>query len=837
MSKVWKIGIAVLATLLIAMATASAANSIDSVSDVTYGDPVTITVHVQDTPATLQIVRVGDSETMKTITIVSGGDYSYTFDTDELKWYPNQYVVTLTNATNQTFNVTSAEPFVMVDLTSDTVAKGDELKASVEIYWNNQIGNVTVNVSGPMPEATLTTSSGVGLYYANSAIVWTTNENTNTGAYLFKVITDDTSESQTFYIVDPEIVSASVPESIARGASATVTIEVNIADTGGDGDTGSNNGVWWALYNTTDDTLFDNAHLIAGNTTVSISDGVAEFDVYVPISAGTGDYTLKVVADTGTTNCTAEETYTVAVTDPTITVDKDYIVLAAGDSVTVKGKFDLTSRQLNVAVSGGSGVTVSPTNPYVDAEGNFEFTISAATNASLVTYTVTISDSAQPDIKKDIKVKVVPLTLKVSSNKVAVYPGESFEVSIDTTGSPVYIYADADYVFKVGSTWIAKTNVFLPQINTTTNPTYSTSDSTVEISVDAANASARTYTLYFFVSADNVIDTVEDPQATLFVTVQEIKWENYPSEVALVRGGSVDVTLTASNDVGTVSAVFYGNGLYQEINTSDSNFFSQDGNNYTITLYSYLDNANQMVASNPVKMLAVGQYVLEVKLARAGNTVDTAKITVVVENPDISVDVPSEVVKGDVLTVNVTTNRADNTGYQYLYVYLVTPNKVYEKQVYLDEDGVGVVTFQTYNLELGTYKVYVRDLMGTGTTYNNRITYFDLDPASPVAKLYNMSDDVLIGPLEVKVVEELTPTPTPTPEETPTPTPTPTATPTPTPTKTPTPTPTPVETPTKEETPTPAPTKTEEKKEGPGFEAVFAVAGLLAVAYLLRRRQ
>jgi len=67
------------------------------------------------------------------------------------------------------------------------------------------------------------------------------------------------------------------------------------------------------------------------------------------------------------------------------------------------------------------------------------------------------------------------------------------------------------------------------------------------------------------------------------------------------------------------------------------------------------------------------------------------------------------------------------------------------------------------------------------------------------------------------------PTPTPTPVPTPTPTPivTPTATltmppvsPTPTPTATPTPTPTP-----------------------PGFEAVFAIAGLLAVAYLVLRRK
>ena len=65
----------------------------------------------------------------------------------------------------------------------------------------------------------------------------------------------------------------------------------------------------------------------------------------------------------------------------------------------------------------------------------------------------------------------------------------------------------------------------------------------------------------------------------------------------------------------------------------------------------------------------------------------------------------------------------------------------------------------------------------------------------------------------------------PSPTPTPTPTSSPTSTPTPAPTLSPTLTPTPVITPTL--TPTPAPA---------GFEVIFAIAGLLAVVYLLRRR-
>ncbi len=67
------------------------------------------------------------------------------------------------------------------------------------------------------------------------------------------------------------------------------------------------------------------------------------------------------------------------------------------------------------------------------------------------------------------------------------------------------------------------------------------------------------------------------------------------------------------------------------------------------------------------------------------------------------------------------------------------------------------------------------------------------------------------------------------PAVTPTPTPTPTLTPTPTPEVTPTPTMPPV---TPSPTPTPTPTP-----PTPGFEAIFTIAGLLAVAYLVLRRK
>lgn len=831
MSKVWKIGIAVLATLLIAMATVSA-NNIADITDVTYGDPVEITVNVNTTaPATLTVTRLGENVTVLTKTIASIGDYTFTFDTDELGWYAGIYRVDLTNATSKTFAVKSDEPMIMLDIADTTVAKGDRLEATLKIYWNNNIGNVSVNVSGPGVGTTnIASASNVPTFYKNDSLVWETDENSLLGAYELVVKTDKNSQSVVFYVVEPAIVSVDVPDSIARGSSATVTVKVNIADSNGTGDYGVKNEVWWVLYNTTD--------VAVDSDNVTISDGVAEFTIYVPIDYETGDYTLKIVADTKTVNCTASDEYTVAIRDPELNVSATYLVLPKGGTATIEGTYDLKSRQLNITASDNNAIKFSDNKPWVDAEGKFSFEIQVNETANLGKYTIKIADLQRSDIYTEITVKVVPLKLVVTTNKVAVYPGESFNVTINTTGT-VYVFADDDGVFKVGDEWINTTNVYAPKIDLNATPTFSTTDNEIEITVDE-NATARTYTLYFFASANNsIIDTLSSPQAAISVTVMEVKWVDFPDEVTLVRGGSVKVTLNASYSVGTVSAVFKGQGIYHEINTSDSDFYSNDGSTHTITIYSYLNNNKEMVADNPASLLATGQYVLEVSLIRAGNTVDKATIFVNVVNPEINVEVPSEVVKGEPLVVNITTNKVDSSTTQTVWVFLETANDVFDRQVYIDDEGKGFVEFQTYNLELGTYRIFVRDTMGTGAEDRGTLrNYYSLDPADPLAKYLNLSDDILLGPYDVKVVEELTPTPTPTPEETPTPTPTPTATPTPTPTKTPTPTPTPVETPTKEETPTPAPTKTtEEKKQGPGFEAVFAVAGLLAVAYLLRRRQ
>ena len=102
-----------------------------------------------------------------------------------------------------------------------------------------------------------------------------------------------------------------------------------------------------------------------------------------------------------------------------------------------------------------------------------------------------------------------------------------------------------------------------------------------------------------------------------------------------------------------------------------------------------------------------------------------------------------------------------------------------------------------------------------------------IDTTDAVPGTYTLEADDGDGNTDTVTVEIVAAAPTPTPTEV-TPTPTATATPTATipPTTTPTATPTATATPTPTSSPTP-----------PGFEAVFAIAGLLAIAYLVLRRR
>jgi len=239
----------------------------------------------------------------------------------------------------------------------------------------------------------------------------------------------------------------------------------------------------------------------------------------------------------------------------------------------------------------------------------------------------------------------------------------------------------------------------------------------------------------------------------------------------------------------------------------------------------------------------------------------------------VKVDPPSQTVRsGDEFSVNVTVE--DVT---YMAADQVTLNfdpSAMQATVIVEGDflksagttlGAG---FETIDNNIG-FVTFAYTLMTPGVGVNGSGTLatvnFNTDP-SAAAGVYNLNlTDVLLadGDGNTMTVDAISngtvtistltpPTPTPTATSPPngggaggggdartlyTPTPTliptlsPTPTPSPSPTPTPTPSPTPSLTPTSTLTPTPKPEGVQ------GFEALFAILGLLAVAYLLKRRK
>ncbi|MDI3498238.1 PGF-CTERM sorting domain-containing protein [Archaeoglobus sp.] len=226
--------------------------------------------------------------------------------------------------------------------------------------------------------------------------------------------------------------------------------------------------------------------------------------------------------------------------------------------------------------------------------------------------------------------------------------------------------------------------------------------------------------------------------------------------------------------------------------------------------------------------LEPGLYVLSAELRfkedYGGEKVDEKDVLIEILGLTFDVDVSTPVVIGDKIVVNITTDRLES-GYDHIYVTVVGTNYKVTQTATLNSEGKATVTFETYGMSAGTYKVYVRDTMATCSEdddYTWVKNHYYLDPASDVAPAYKADDDILV----IKTIELLETAPTTTTVVT-------TTTPVQT-TTTVTTTTTAVAT-----TTTQAVTTTTQAQQGggvPGFEAVFAIAGLLAVAYLLRRK-
>ena len=186
---------------------------------------------------------------------------------------------------------------------------------------------------------------------------------------------------------------------------------------------------------------------------------------------------------------------------------------------------------------------------------------------------------------------------------------------------------------------------------------------------------------------------------------------------------------------------------------------------------------------------SLGVLVVLVAIAIVVGTSTSAtasETNVTVTNVTVS---PESVEVDEDVTITATVENVGNITENVTVVFKVKEEEVKSVNVTVDANATEIVDCTTARDEPGTYDVTVGGASATFTV---------MAPSTSIPS----------------------PTPSPTPIVTPTLTPTLTLTPTETP---------PIATPTPEETPTPTPRPA-------GFEAVIAIAGLLAVTYILIRK-
>ncbi|MEM0202383.1 MAG: PGF-CTERM sorting domain-containing protein [Archaeoglobaceae archaeon] len=655
------------------------------------------------------------------------------------------------------------------------------------------------------------------------------------GEQPFYVTTDPTRAEATagFILQKPAITSLSVPAQHVKGQDIVISGTTNIAETGSKYDVGAPNIVYVNITDINDNLVGSYYSYVAKDRTFTVK--IDYFGTRAPPGGlTTGYYKVKVKAVTDTNFASDEEIKVFELVKGVVKISADKMSVMRGDKVkfTITTNFKVGSNVTFVIedarIIGQTG-RISETL-IVDARGQAIKEITVAQNAPLTDYKFTVKKE-DLGLSDEITISVVKQTIDVSADKTAVARGASVRITGTTAqNQQVYIYASERDIFELSETPVIEvpSETEFNASNYTTASIMADSNGKLDFKLKVkTTADPGNYYLYFFAPANApIINRASDAQRMIAVTVTDPRIVKIEVPSKIPYQGKAEITIVTEPGKGddvNVAIDWVLEGMNIKARPGDfaglgpSPFPTDSANTvkFKLDLSKYKGGEKQ---------LEPGVYVLTVKLYLEGEEVDSARtqklVEIVAQKLDVTIE-PEPIVVGDTMKVTLTTNR-EQAGYDNIWVTLVGPNYKAVQQAVLDSTGKGVVSFETLGLAPGTYKLYVRDT--AGTIDQIAVTklvedLYSLDPADTSAVLYKADDDILV----IRTVELLKEKPTPTPTPTPT-TPAPT---TPAPT-TPTPTPT---------TPPPTPTPTPTPKPTPGFEAIFAIAGLLAIAYLLRRRQ
>jgi PGF-CTERM protein len=812
-----------------------------------------------------------------------GGSATHKINTAERGMFAAYYVVVVFNSTGAyddrlvfVVEPIAGKPYVSISVTPMTAALGDrvELKYKMtgsEPYfvgvlvtgWEGRVyfANCTVGTWTPwpwisIPPRTSFDEDWCGIKYFNLTSAFGFTEDTE-GIIVFKIAAgkdpanlftgaDPTRAEATAVVIlaKPTLSSISVPSKHVNGTDITITGVTNVAETNSKYDVGLPNFVYlnitdlndvrvctFPALSPTEQTVtgWTNATrgLVGKDRTFSIK--IDNFGTRAPCVLETGYYKakFKLVTDTGFED---EEVTVFELVNGMVKIMPDKTTVVRGDTVkfTIVTNLKVNSEVYftikDARIIGGSGEITETLR--VDATGKAYKEIEVAQTAPLTEYKFEARIAG--DVIDTISISVVKQTLHLNVDKTTVARGGELRFTGTTTAEDVYVFASETDVFD-GVAEIPSDTI-IPTAGLTTKRFVPDTNDKLDFKLEVlTGADAGTYYLYFYAPVDSSqIDRASDPQKMFAIVVTDPRIVSVDIPSRIPYQGEVEVKIVTDpgkRERAHVTWVLEGSNIKvrpSAVGGPSDNRYTIDSNNevsFRLNLKNYYEEKGRSI--DP------GLYVFTVKLYLDNE--ETDRVQKLIEISTISLEVtiePAVIVVGDQIKVTVQTSREGVAGYDHIYVTMVGANYKAVQKVTLDSTGKGSVTFETLGLADGTYRFYIRDTMGTEDANYTGLyvaeNLYDLDPADSTAKIAYADDDILVIRTIQILKERPTPTPTTPPPTTPPVTTPPATTPTPTPT---TPKPT-----------TPAPTTTPAGGI-PGFEAIFAIAGLLAVAYLLRRRQ
>jgi len=804
---------------------------------------------------------------------------SYTFTPDE----PGYYLAIAFNSTDigevlgfRVVPAVSGKPTVSISVDKSSVAIGDYVKVEASMSTDVAVSNVKVFVTGSGYFLNETGYGGTSymLCYAPEGEWyrvkdacgkdewWVKISNVPEGTYVAKIDVGSgatrAEATAVFKVFKPAILSLDVPSTHVKGRDLVIEGTTNLAKSG----TNSDNATYapsvenWAYLTIKDLAGDEIVNSTITTAAMSYIDEGGKFrfkiDNFGSSSGAGGELDTgyyKVIVNVTSGILTDEETAVMEIVKPEIKLIADKTTVTRGDTVTFTIDTNLkVNNAVNFTIEDTDFCTGDPdcaqetTTYYVDVFGDVVIKLDVNTMAPLTDYKFT-AEIPGLGVSDEIRVTVVKQKLNITAEDNVVVRGGSVRFTGSTTADVVYVYADEPGVFQIGSVDVEELpsdTILDTREELTTAMVYPDSNDILDFKVDVlvqtdqyGDVSPGTYYLYFYAPANvtggeaNRIDRASDAQAIVAISVTDPKIELVDIPSKLPYQGEVEVNiLTAPGDRDNVVLTFTLEGSNVKARPNDFGVSTEQKPNSNNWVNFTLDLKEYAVRKGDT--LEPGLYVFNAKLKftsdLGGDEVDSKNILVEIVPQSLDVQIePISPVVGDKITVTVTTNREGVSGYDHIWVTMVGTNYKAVQRITLDSTGKGSVTFETVGLAAGTYKFYVRDTAGTWNEEHDELyvpeELYYLDPADALAKVYNAHDDLLV----IKTVEIL--------ESAPTTTTTAVATTTAVTTTTAVATTTAVKTTTAVATTTP-----QEGGGVPGFEAVFAIAGLLAVAYLLRRK-